>query len=93
MRIWAQESRKTKLGIKRYGLGSFQGKMVFLGGFGVVLKFLKWLGGLWHKRQGSCEIWNFYGIFFYFWRGSEPICNYFLKAEGPAINSTNSWGP
>jgi hypothetical protein len=40
--------------------------MVFLGGSGVVLKFLKWLGGLWHKRQGSCEIWNFYGIFFIF---------------------------
>jgi hypothetical protein len=37
-------------------LVAFKGKMVFLGGSGVVLEFLEWLEGLWHKRQGSCGI-------------------------------------
>jgi hypothetical protein len=52
--------------------------MVFLGGFGVILEFLEGLEGLWHKRQGSCVIWEFSGIFVDFWSvwsGLGPICN------------------
>jgi hypothetical protein len=46
--------------------------------------------GLWHKRNGSCEIWEFFWIV---WSGSGPICNYFLEADGPAINFPNAQGP
>jgi hypothetical protein len=59
-------------------LEAFKGKMVFLGGFGVILEFLEGLEGLWYKRQGSCGIWEFSGIFVDFWSvwsGLGPICN------------------
>jgi hypothetical protein len=47
-------------------LEAFKGKTVFSGGSGVVLKFLEWLEGLWHKRQGSCRIWEIFGYFYEF---------------------------
>jgi hypothetical protein len=31
--------------------------------------------------------------FFSLWSGSGPICNYFLEAEGLAVNFPNSQGP
>jgi hypothetical protein len=48
---------------KIWALEAFRGKMVFLGGLEEFLKFLKWLEGLWRKKkQGSCRIWGFFGI-------------------------------
>jgi hypothetical protein len=43
---------ETELWIKRYGSGSFQGKTVFLGGFGGYLWNFRVVGGFWRKRQG-----------------------------------------
>jgi hypothetical protein len=45
------------------GSRSFRGKIVFSEGSGLILKFLEWLEGLWHKRRGSCGIWDFFGDF------------------------------
>jgi hypothetical protein len=51
-------------------LEAFGGKMVFSGGSGVILEFLKWLEGFGAKDRGSCEIWEifrdfcgFFGVF------------------------------
>jgi hypothetical protein len=60
MRIWAQESRKMELGIKRYGLWKLSGaKWSFQGGSRVILDFLEWLEGLGTKDRGSCKIGDF----------------------------------
>jgi hypothetical protein len=44
-------------------LEAFGGKMVFSGGFGVILEFLKWLEGFGAKNRGSCKIWEFFRDF------------------------------
>jgi hypothetical protein len=62
----------------------------------VVLEFLEWLEGLWHKRQGSCGIWEFFRDFVDFlsvWSASGPICNYFSEADSPAIKFSNAQAP
>jgi hypothetical protein len=46
-------------------LEACRGKIVFSRGSGVVLEFLEWLEGLWHKRQGFCRIWDFCGFLEY----------------------------
>jgi hypothetical protein len=48
---------------KIWALEAFRGKMVFLGGSGVILRFLEWLEGFCTKNRGSCKIWGFLGVF------------------------------
>jgi hypothetical protein len=76
-------------------LEAFGGKMVFSGGSGVILEFLKWLEGFGAKDRGSCEIWEFLEIFVDFLEcleGLGPGCNYFLKPRVPA-KSPGAQGP
>jgi hypothetical protein len=48
---------------KIWALKDFRGKMVFLGGSGVILEFLEWLEDLSDKGSGSCKIWGFFKDF------------------------------
>jgi hypothetical protein len=54
-------------------LEAFSGKMIFLGGSGIVLKFLEWLEGLLHKRHGSCQSWEFFGVFLWNFGGFKVV--------------------
>ncbi|WP_428028756.1 hypothetical protein, partial [Arcobacter sp.] len=51
------------------------------------MEFLEWLEGLGAKDRGSCEVWDFFGIFGEFLRYLEwlgPNHKYFLETEVPA---------
>jgi hypothetical protein len=49
-------------------LEACRGKMVFSGGFGLILGFLEWLEGFGAKDRGSCGVWEFARDFCGFWR-------------------------
>jgi hypothetical protein len=61
--LGARITRNRALDQKIWALEACRGKTIFARGSGVVLKFLEWLEGLWHKRQGSCGIWEFFADF------------------------------
>jgi hypothetical protein len=44
---------------KIWALEAFRGKMVILGGSGVIREFFEWLEGLGAKDRLSCKIWGF----------------------------------
>jgi hypothetical protein len=48
---------------KIWALEAFRGKTVFLGGSGVISKFLEWLEGLGAEDRGSYEVWGFFRYF------------------------------
>jgi hypothetical protein len=54
---------EMELWMKRYGLWKLSGVKRFLGGSGVILRFLEWLEGFGTKNRGSCKIWGFLGVF------------------------------
>jgi hypothetical protein len=62
----ARITENRALDQKIWALEALWGKIVFSGGAKEFLEFLKWLEGLWRKRQGSCRIWEFLGIFMEF---------------------------
>jgi hypothetical protein len=81
------------------------GKMVFSGSSRVVLEFLEWLEGLWHKGQRSHEIWGFFWDFGDFledlkwvrtysqivFRNQGPCCK-FSKCSGTVAQFTTKSG-
>jgi hypothetical protein len=80
---------------KIWALEACRGKTVFSGGSGVVLEFLSGWRVFGTKDSALAEFGKILGIFVDFWsvwRGSGPICNYFLEAEDPAINFPNAQG-
>jgi hypothetical protein len=56
--------------------GILQGKMVFLGGSGVILGFLEWLEGFGSKNKDFCRVWNFFRDFCGFLEGLECFRTY-----------------
>jgi hypothetical protein len=64
---------KQSLESKDMALEAFSGKMIFLGGSGIVLNFLEWLEGLLHKRHGSCQSWEFFGVFLWNFGGFKVV--------------------
>jgi hypothetical protein len=64
MRILAQESLKSELQLRGYGLWKLLGaKWLFQEGFGVFLKIWEWLKGLGTKDRPLAKCGNFSGIF------------------------------
>jgi hypothetical protein len=64
LRILSQESLKSELRLRRYGLWKLLGaKWSFQEGSGVFLKFWEWLDGLGTKDSALGKCWNFLGIF------------------------------
>jgi hypothetical protein len=65
-------ARITEIGItvaKIWALEGFRGKMVFSKGFRGFSEILGVLGGSWHKRYGSCEVWEFFEDVWGIWSG------------------------
>jgi hypothetical protein len=64
LRILAQESPKSELRLRRYGLWKLLGaKWSFQEGSGVFLKFWEWSEGLGAKDRALAKCGNFLGIF------------------------------
>jgi hypothetical protein len=55
----ARIMRNEAMDQKIWALEAFRGKMVILGGSGVIREFFEWLEGLGAKDRLSCKIWGF----------------------------------
>jgi hypothetical protein len=66
--LGARIMRNGALDQKIWALEAYMGKMVFLGGSGLILEFLEWLEGLGAKDKALAEFGNFLGIFVNFFR-------------------------
>jgi hypothetical protein len=70
LRILSQESLKSELRLRRYGLWKLLGaKWSFQEGSGVFLKFWEWLESLDAKDRALAKCGNFLGNFWGIWSG------------------------
>jgi hypothetical protein len=98
--LGARIIRNGALDQKICALEACRGKIVFLGGSRVVLEFLEWLAGLWCKRQDSCGICGFFGVFgvvfdlfVNIFRNQCPCCNFYNHPRTTAKYTPSKGAP
>jgi hypothetical protein len=80
--FWRKNYKKWSSGYKYMALKDLEDKMVFSEGCGGICGIFEWQEAFTRKNMGSCEVWEFSGIFGGFWYCLEwlgPARNYFAR--------------